>query len=131
MKKMLLFLVAGLGLASCAPVAQLAQPNEHATLTRENGSLVLANPGPDALTGDPSRAGDGPALTALGTGLTPDAAAATWCRTNAARTQFTCNLPNVPAGQQVRVTLAGTVLDAGVLAYRESVGARPVLVWLK
>lgn len=118
-------------LVSCAPVAQLAQPGEQATLTRDGLSLLLSNPGPDALTGDPSRPGDGPALTIDGAALQPDAQAATWCRqTTPAR--WACNLPTIPAGQRLRVVfVAGEVRDAGVWAYRPGLGARPVIVWLR
>lgn len=129
MKRVLL--LAALALSACAPVAQLAQPQERATLIRDGQSLLLANPGPDALTGDPSRAGDGPALTVLGVNLVPDAGAAAWCVPNASRTQLACNLPDVQVGQRVRVTVAGEVRDAAVLAYRPGLGARPVLIWLK
>ncbi|MBB5234492.1 hypothetical protein [Deinococcus budaensis] len=132
MKKHLMLLVAALSFASCAPVAQLAQPGEAATLTRDGASLLLSNPGPDALTGDPGRAGDGPALTVEGSGLVPDDQAALWCKSNGMKTRLSCNLPNVPAGSRLRVTLmAGQVGDALLLAYRASKGAVPVFVALK
>lgn len=124
-----LLLIGALLLSACAPVAQLAQPQERATLTLDGQSLLLANPGPDALTGDPGRTGDGPALMVDGVDLVPDAAASVWCAANLAGTRVACNLPTVPAGQRLRVTLAGLVQDAAVLAYRPSSGARPVLVW--
>lgn len=130
MKKVLLLAV--LALTSCAPLAQLAQPREAATLTRDGQSLLLGNPGPDALTGDPGRPGDGPALTVDGAGLVPDEAAARWCRANEARTRVDCTLPEVPARQRLRVTFtSGVINDAAVLAYRAGSGSRPVLVWLK
>ncbi|WP_339098331.1 hypothetical protein WDJ50_18360 (plasmid) [Deinococcus sp. VB142] len=135
MKKLLTLAALTLALTSCAPVAQLLQPKERATLTRETGALattlLLTNPGPDALTGDPTREGDGPALTVSGTDLRPDQVAQTWCRTNAERTRLSCNLPNVPAGQRLRLLLMGQVQDGGVIAYRPSLGPRPVLVWLR
>lgn len=124
-------LILPLLLASCAPLTQMAQPREQATLTRDGQSLLLTNPGPDALTGDPSRPGDGPALVASGVGLSPDATAATWCKSNADKTRLICALPPVPAGQRLRVTMTGTLLDAGAMAYRPSRGAKPVVVWLK
>lgn len=117
-------------LPGCAPAAQLAQPNERATLTRSGLSLVVTNPGPDALTGDPSRTGDGPALTVQGTGLVPAAQAAQWCEA-VTSSRWACTLPGVPAGQRLRVTFtAGTLLDAAVFAYRPSLGARPVILWM-
>lgn len=135
MKKRLIPFLSLLALTSCAPVAQMLQPKEQATLTREVGALtttlLLTNPGPDALTGDPTRTGDGPALTLSGTDLRPDQVAERWCRVNTERTRLSCNLPNVPAGQRLRVLLLGEVQDGGVIAYRPSLGARPVLVWLR
>lgn len=122
-------------LTACAPVAQLAQPGEKATLTRDGQSLLLSNPGPDALTGDPTRVGDGPALTLEGSGdLALDMAAQAWCKpvTVPVGRRYACNLPTIPAGQRLRLTwTAGTVSDAGVIAYRPSLGVRPVLVWLQ
>lgn len=126
-----LALLAALVLSACAPVAQLAQPGEGATLTRDADALLLSNPGPGPLAGDPTRPGDGPALTVSGAGLGGDPAALTWCRANPERTRLSCNLPEVPAGQRLRIRLTGDVQDAAVLAYRPTTGARPVLVWLK
>ena len=132
MKKLLPLLLV---LTSCAPVVQLAQPTERATLTRETGALsttlLLTNPGPDALTGDPKRTGDGPALTLSGADLRPDQVAEGWCRANTGRTRLSCNLPAVPPGQRLRVLLLGQVSDGAVIAYRPSSGARPVLIWLR
>lgn len=125
------FLLGLLALTACAPVAQLAQPTERATLTRDGLSLLLTNPGPDNLTGDPSRPGDGPALVADGTNLWPDAQAAAWCKTDSGHTRLMCNLPVVPPGQRLRITFTGTVNDAGAMAYRPSQGARPIVIWLK
>jgi hypothetical protein len=129
-----LLILAAVLLCGCAPVAQLAQPNERATLTRDGMSVLLTNPGPDALTGDPTRPGDGPALTLQGSAdLALDEAARGWCQpvTVATGRRFACNLPTVLAGQRLRVTwTAGTVTDAGVIAYRPSLGVRPVLIWL-
>ncbi|GGB62510.1 hypothetical protein [Deinococcus soli (ex Cha et al. 2016)] len=117
-------------LTACAPLVQVAQPAERATLTRAGLSVTLTNPGPDALTGDPSRAGDGVALTVQGAGLVPDAQAAQWCRA-ATSTSWACTLPDVPAGQRLEVTFtAGTLLDAAVFTYRPSLGARPVILWM-
>lgn len=132
MKKVLI--LAALALTSCAPLTQLVQPKEQATLTRETGALtttvLLTNPGPDALTGDPTRTGDGPALTLSGSDLRPDQVAERWCRTNPGRTRLSCNLPEVSAGQRLRVLLQGQVQDGAVIAYRPSSGARPVVLWL-
>lgn len=126
--KGLLILVAVL-LTGCAPLAQLAQPAERATLTRDGLTLTLTNPGPDALTGDPARA-DGPALTVQGAGLVPDAQAAQWCR-SASATSWACALPDVPAGGARRVAFtAGTIRDAAVFGYRPGLGPRPVVIWL-
>lgn len=124
-----------LTLTACAPAAQLAQPNERATLTRDGQSLLLSNPGPDALTGDPGRAGDGPALTVNGTvDLALDETARAWCQPVTVSTgrRYACNLPTVPAGQRLRVAwTAGQITDAAVLAYRPGLGPRPVLIWLE
>ncbi|GAQ23930.1 hypothetical protein DEIGR_400063 [Deinococcus grandis] len=118
-------------LTACAPLVQVAQPDERATLTRAGLSVTLTNPGPDALTGDPSRAGDGVALTVQGVGLVPDAQAAQWCRA-ATSTSWACTLPDLPVGTSRRVTFtAGTLLDAAAFGYRPSLGARPVLIWLQ
>lgn len=126
--KRLLILVAVL-LTGCAPLAQLAQPAERATLTRDGLTLTLTNPGPDALAGDPARA-DGPALTVQGTGLMPDAQATQWCKA-ASATSWACDLPDVPAGSARRVTfVAGTIRDAAVFGYRPGLGPRPVVIWL-
>ncbi len=129
MKKLLILSV--LALTSCAPLVQLAQPKEKATLTRDGQRLLLTNPGPDALTGDPSRPGDGPALVADGTNLWPDTQASAWCKTDGRHTRLMCNLPVVPPGQRLRITFTGTVNDAGTMAYRPSQGARPIVIWLK
>ncbi|WP_412027000.1 hypothetical protein [Deinococcus yunweiensis] len=136
MKRALLTVLA-LTLAACAPVAQLAQPNETATLTLDARSVVLANPGPDALTGDPSRPGDGVALTLRGTAMVPDILAAQWCGFNLLAVpvvpvdSLSCSVPAVPAESEARVTLtAGTISDGAAFAYRPSSGARPVIVWL-
>lgn len=122
-------------LTACAPAAQLAQPNERATLTREGMSLLLTNLGPDALTGDPGRVGDGPALTVNGSAdLALDEAARAWCQpvTVATGRRYACNLPEVPAGHRLRVTwTAGQVTDAAVLGYRPGLGPRPLLIWLE
>lgn len=118
-------------LTACAPLVQVAQPAERATLTRSGLSVTLTNPGPDALIGDPSRAGDGVALTVQGVGLVPDAQAAQWCRA-ATSTSWACTLPDVPVGSSRRVTFtAGTLLDAAAFGYRPLLGARPVLIWLQ
>ncbi|MDP9766475.1 hypothetical protein [Deinococcus enclensis] len=130
-----LLILAAVLLSACAPVAQLAQPGEKATLTRDGQSLLLTNPAPDALTGDPGRAGDGPALTVNGTAdLALDETARAWCQpvTVATGRRYACNLPTVPAGQRQRVTwTAGQVTDAAVLGYRPGLGPRPVLIWLE
>ena len=132
MKKTLLLSVLSLSLAACAPAVQLAQPNERATLTQDGQSLLLTNPGPDALVGDPGRPGDGPVLAVDGAGLALDVVATRWCTVNTARTRADCTLPDVPAGQRLRVTFtAGQIHDAAVLAYRPGLGSRPVAVWLK
>lgn len=128
MKRILLSLVAVL--ASCAPLVQIAQPSERATLSRVGLTLTVDNPGPDALTGDPSRAGDGVALTVHGSGLTPDAQAAQWCR-QSAPDAWACNVPEIAAGSRRSVTFtAGLITDAAAFGYRPSLGARPVLLWL-
>lgn len=129
MKRFLIFIL--VLLTACAPLVQVAQPDERATLTRAGLSVTLTNPGPDALTGDPSRAGDGVALTVQGVGLVPDAQAAQWCRA-ATSTSWACTLPDLPGGSSRRVTFtAGTLLDAAAFGYRPSLGARPVLIWLQ
>lgn len=129
MKRFLIFIL--VLLTACAPLVQVAQPAERATLTRAGLSVTLTNPGPDALTGDPSRAGDGVALTVQGVGLVPDAQAAQWCHA-ATSTSWACTLPDLPVGSSRRVTFtAGTLLDAAAFGYRPSLGARPVLIWLQ
>ncbi|MCD0174398.1 hypothetical protein IHN32_00305 [Deinococcus sp. 14RED07] len=128
MKRVLMFIL--VLLTACAPLVQVVQPAERATLTRAGLSVTLNNPGPDALTGDPSRAGDGVALTVQGVGLVPDAQAAQWCRA-VTSTSWACTLPDLPVGSSRRVTFtAGTLLDAAAFGYRPSLGARPVLIWL-
>ena len=120
--------------ATLFPEVNLTEPLSQ-SLIRETDALtttlLLTNPGPDALTGDPTRTGDGPALTLSGADLRPDQVAERWCYANAKRTRLSCNLPNVPAGQRLRVLLMGEVQDGAVIAYRLSSGARPVLVWLR
>ena len=125
-----LILLCALSLSACAPLAQLAQPGEAARLTQDGLSLVISNPGPDALTGDPSRATPGGVLTVDGAGLTPDSQAAGWCKLNTSA-RYDCQLPEIPAGQRLRVTFtAGAINDAALLAYRASRGAVPVAVFL-
>ncbi|UQN10346.1 hypothetical protein [Deinococcus sp. QL22] len=137
MKKVLFhsLLLCTLALASCAPVAQLLQPAERSTLTRDGSSLVLTNPGPDALTGDPTKPTDGPALTIdTSDTLRLDAVAQAWCTSEkiSVGLRWSCNVPNLLPGTQIRVRFEdGTVIDATVLAYRPSSGVRPVSIWLK
>jgi hypothetical protein len=134
--KRLLLLLAALSLTACAPVAGLTQGQDRVPLTRDGRDLLIVNPGPGALTGDPTRPGDGPALTMTGSAdLTLDATAQTWCTlaTSSAPREYRCNLPTIPGGSQLRVVVtAGQVSDAGGLAYRAGKSAwQPVLLWLR
>ncbi|UQN09385.1 hypothetical protein [Deinococcus sp. QL22] len=96
---------------------------------------MLTNPGPDALTGDPTKPTDGPALTIdTSDTLRLDAVAQAWCTSEkiSIGLRWSCNVPNLLPGTQVRVRFeGGTVIDATVLAYRPGSGIRPVSVWLK
>lgn len=130
-------------LAACAPVAQVLQPGETATITQQGLSLVIVNPGPDALTGDPSVPGDGPALNVRGVNIRPDAAAAAWCEqapVSADMVRWICNLPSIPADANaaLRVTFvandastAARLTSASLAAYRASKGSVPVVVYAR
>lgn len=138
MKKMLLLTM--LALTGCAPLMNRAQPQEHSSMKLNGLSIVIANPGPDELTGDRSREGDGPALNVRGVNIQPDQTAKSWCVSGAPESgvRWACNLPDIPAGQQLRVTFApvntqqpGRITDAALWAYRPSLKAVPVVRWLE
>ncbi|OLV20122.1 hypothetical protein [Deinococcus marmoris] len=139
-----LAIILALTLSACAPVAQVLQPGEKATLTQQGLSLVVTNPGPDALTGDPSVAGDGPALNVRGVNIKPDAGAAAWCEEVKIDVgmRWRCGLPEIPF-DAVRLTplritfvpndasLAAQITSASLAAYRPSKGAVPVVVYAR
>lgn len=126
-----LFLLCALTLTACAPVAQLAQPGEAARLSQEGLSLLVSNPGPDSLTGDPSRKTPGGVLTVAGMGLVPDDQAKQWCTLNSSA-RWDCELPEIKAGERIRVTFtSGVINDANFIAYRASKGGVPVVLPLK
>ncbi len=129
MKK--LFLLSALTMDACAPVAQLAQPGEIAKLSQDGLSLLITNPGPDSLTGDPSRKTPGGVLTVDGVGLVPDAQAVQWCKLNSSA-RYDCTLPEIKTGERVRVTFtAGVINDAVFTGYRASKGGVSVFLFLK
>lgn len=129
MKK--LFLLSALTMTACAPIAQLAQPGEAARLTQDSLSLLIANPGPDSLTGDLARNQPGGVLTVDGMGLVPDAQAAQWCKLNTSM-RWDCFVPEIKAGERLRVTFtSGVINDSNFLGYRASKGAVPVVLPLK
>jgi hypothetical protein len=90
-----LLLLCALTMTACAPIAQLAQPGEAARLTQDGLSLLVSNPGPDSLTGDPSRQTPGGVLTVDGVGLVPDDQAKQWCTLNSSA-RWDCPLPRSP-----------------------------------
>ncbi|MDV6376018.1 hypothetical protein [Deinococcus arenicola] len=136
----ILITLLALTLSACAPAAQLLQPDEKATLAVQGLSVLMTNPGPDALTGDKSVAGDGPALNVVGVNIKPDAVAAPWCEevTLKAGVRWVCNLPEIPAdaNRPLRVTFVGDVgsetpqlMRADLAAYRASLGAKFVVLY--
>ncbi|UQN05426.1 hypothetical protein [Deinococcus sp. QL22] len=135
MKNILLLLSTALTLVACAPALQAVQPNERATLTRDGQSLVLTNPGPDALTGDPTAPSDGVALTIDGSdALLLDAQGQKWCTVEKKSfgSRWSCKLPTIAPNTRLRVAwLGGTVNDAAGLAYRPSSDATQIVIWLK
>lgn len=138
MKKVLLLTM--LALTACTPIVNRAQPQERSALRLDGLSVLVVNPGPDDLTGDRSREGDGPALNVRGVNIQPDQAARAWCTSNSPQSgvRWACNLPDVPAGQQLRVTFvpvntqqSGRITDAALWAYRPSLKAVPIIRWLE
>ncbi|GGO18802.1 hypothetical protein [Deinococcus humi] len=126
-----LLLLCALTMTACAPIAQLAQPDESARLTQDGLSLLVSNPGPESLTGDPSRNIPGGVLTVDGLGLTPDDQAKQWCMLNSSA-RWDCFVPEVKAGERVLVTFtSGVINDAMFTGYRASRGAVPVVLMLK
>ena len=126
-----LFLLCALTMTACAPLAQLAQPGEPARLTQDGLSLLVSNSGPDALTGDPSRNIPGGVLTVDGLGLVPDDQARQWCTLNSSM-RWDCFVPEIKAGERIRVTFtSGVINDAVFIGYRASKGGVPVVLPLK
>lgn len=106
-------------------------PPERSTLDVQDLTVTITNPGPGSLTGDPARAGDGPALRVQGDRITPTGAAVSWCRSESG--SWACNLPVIPVGH-LDVTFqdagdggASRIRQASLYAYRDGRGAVPVI----
>ena len=83
------------------------------------------------MTGDPSRQIPGGVLTVAGLGLMPDDQAQQWCTLNSSM-RWDCPLPEIKAGERVRVTFtSGVINDANFIGYRASKGGVPVILPLK
>lgn len=146
MKKILLLLVTALtfALVSCAPsalsgAAGAALPgavtaiqNDAATLTLDGlSTVVITNPGPDALTGDPTRPGDGVSIVVTGTAaLQPVGESVAVCDRLTDR-RYACHLLTVPTGAPLRLAFSAPVRDAVLQGYRPSRGATPITLFLK
>ncbi|GGR11272.1 hypothetical protein [Deinococcus ruber] len=112
MKKLLLLSL--IALASCAPALQTVQ-QEQGSLVQVGPSILLKNPGPGPMTGDPSRVGDGPNIAVFGSAdLSLDAP----CYLRKVGT-WACPVTDVPENQQYRVNImTGSVSGASVTFYR-------------
>lgn len=139
-----------LTLTACTPALQRAAPAvvdtatsatqllQHVSLTRDVLSLLLNNTGSDALTGN-GTPGDGPGLVVTGENIRPDEAAQAWCKPLpvAAAVRWSCNLPDVPAAQRLRVTFVpvgpgpAAIVQASGFAYRPSAPGLPVFYELR
>lgn len=105
-------------------------PPERSTLDVQGLTVTITNPGPGSLTGDPARAGDGPALRVQGDHVTPAGAAADWCRAQAG--SWACNLPVIPVGHldvtfQAVSTDPARIRQSSLYAYRAGQGTVPVI----
>ncbi|ULH15979.1 hypothetical protein MF271_04930 [Deinococcus sp. KNUC1210] len=110
----LLLLLSLIGLASCAPALQTVQ-REQGSLVQIGPSILLKNPGPGPMTGDPSRVGDGPNIAVFGS---VDLSLGAPCSLRKLGT-WVCPVIDVPEGQQYRVNImAGSVSGASATFYR-------------
>ncbi len=118
--------LAALALSLCA----CGLPPERSSVTVQDLTVQVSNPGPGALTGDPTREGDGPVLQVRGTDLTPAGDAARWC-TSPAAGRWSCVLPQIPQASTLTVRFTGGVgariSSADFAAYSPARGSLPVL----
>ena len=124
MKRLLTLTVLTLGLGSCG------LPPERMSVAVQGLTVQINNPGPGALTGDPTRTGDGPVLRVRGIDLIPSGDAARWC-TSPVVGRWTCVLPEIPKDTTLPVTFTGgpaaRLNSADFAAYRAGRGSLPVL----
>jgi len=146
-KRLLVVLLACV-LASCGPLlqqgVQLAQggleavQNDPGTLTRDGVSILLNNPGPEAMIGNPNLAGDGVAVDIQGSDDLVIAAPPAWRCSLAKPGRWHCDVPNIAAGTRARFSpglnpvtkTVGTITDAYAAFYRPATGARPIILGL-
>lgn len=105
-------------------------PPERSTVTVQELTVPVSDPGPGPLTGDPTGKGDGVSLRIRGVDLTPTGDAARWCQAVSA-VRWGCVLPEIPEGRALQATFTGgtgaRIGSADLAAYRPARGSLPVL----
>lgn len=148
MKKILMVGLLAL-LASCAPAVQsvvktgvgLAGPavelaeHDPATFAFESKDALLTNKGADAMTGDPSRPGDGVSLVVVGTAdlvVSAQVGGAEACMTGTRAGYWRCFVPAILPGQAFRVVpTRGAIQSGSACYYRARRGGLPLCKTLR